>query len=287
MKKRTGVALRSGSLTELVAETLKLEPAEAERLVAQGAVYVQGKRARPGVTLRGGEALMAVLEEHGAAVPRVDAPPPQLEVVFEDARLIAVNKPAGVVAQPTPGRSGDSLLDLVSARLGHEAGLVHRLDKETSGLTVFGKTKDGTSELAQAFREGRAQKRYLAVTGEALPERGDIALPLSKDASRPGRWRASEKHQGIDAQTHFERLYAGQGFALVELTPKTGRTHQLRAHLRGIGFPIVGDKVYEGAPGPRCLLHAHVLEVLGLKLVAPLPPDLAAYFQKANVTPRT
>jgi 23S rRNA pseudouridine1911/1915/1917 synthase len=218
------------------------------------------------------------LEEGGRSVTAAAAPLLPIEVLFEDEALLAVNKPAGVVAQPTEGRVGGSLIDLARAHLKREPGLVHRLDRETSGVTVFGKTAEATAALAAEFREGRAKKRYLAVTAPGLPERGEIDLPLSKDPSRPGRWRASRAHQGIEALTRYVRLANDAEASRVELFPQTGRTHQLRAHLRGIGFPIRGDKLYGGAPDVRCLLHAQRLEVLGMSFEAPLPEDMQRWF---------
>ena len=277
MKRRTVVAT-AGRLDEVLARALAVPLTEALALIARGAVYLDGKRSQSAQTLvRDGQKLSAVLEEGGRAVTAPGAPPAPLVVIYEDAQWLVVDKPSGVVAQPTEGRVGDSLLDLARAYLKSEPGLVHRLDRETSGVTIFGKTAEATSALAEEFKEGRAKKRYLAVTGPGLPERGTIELPLSRDSSRPGRWRASSSHQGIEARTDFVRLSSGAEFSVVELFPQTGRTHQLRAHLTGIGFPIRGDKLYGGATGPRCLLHAHRLEVLGKRFEAPAPADLLPF----------
>lgn len=281
MKRRTFDSGDGGTVAAVVARGLGVPAAEAKALVGTGAVYVDGRRARDAdAAVRRGATLTVVLEEGGREVTQAPAKPPPLVVLFEDEDVIAVDKPAGVTAQPTPGRVGDSLVDLVSARLGHEAGLVHRLDKETSGVTVFGKHPAATSRLAAAFREGRAKKQYLAVTAPGLPASGRITLPLSKDPSRPGRWRASERANGVPAETHYTRLADG-AVSLVHLLPQTGRTHQLRAHLAGIGHPIVGDRLYGGASGPRCLLHAWKLELDGLSLVAPVPADLRAAVEAA------
>lgn len=277
---------------------LKVELGEQGlELIRRGAVYVDGRRLKElSATVKKGQTVMAVLEEGGVSSLSHAPKPPALEVVFEDSDLIAVNKHAGVTAQPTPSREGVSLLDLVTARLQKPAGLVHRLDKETSGITVFGKNDASTSALAAAFREGTAHKRYFAITGPGIPLRGTIDLPLSKDPSRPGRWRATTKANGIDALTDFQRLYEGR-FCIVVLFPKTGRTHQLRAHLTALGCPILGDSKYGGAPSlldwsaPRCLLHAYELTVPhprtgeAKRLRAPLPEDIAVFFRAANLDP--
>lgn len=277
MKRRTVIAT-AGRLDAVLAAALPVPLVEAQALISRGAVYLDGKRCQSAQTaVKAGQKLSAVLEEGGQPVTAVGAKQAPLVVIFEDEALLVVDKPAGVVAQPTEGRVGDSLIDLARYYLQAAPGLVHRLDRETSGVTIFGKTPEATSALAAEFREGRAKKRYLAVTAAGLPEKGEIDLPLSRDPSRPGRWRASKAFQGIDAVTQYVRLSAGEQFATVELFPLTGRTHQLRAHLAGIGFPIRGDKLYGGSPDVRCLLHAQRLELLGRTFEAPVPADLAPY----------
>jgi 23S rRNA pseudouridine1911/1915/1917 synthase len=303
MKRRTFQAegeLVGQSVVKALATRLGIPEAEARRLVEAGAVYLAGRRCRDdSARLRAGQVVAVVLEEGGRSPIEAPPPPPPLTLLFEDAELIAVDKPVGVTAQPTEGRVGDSLVDLVSARLGREAGLVHRLDRETSGVTIFGKTPSATTALAAAFREGRARKRYLAATGPGLPASGTVDLPLSKDPTRPGRWRASRTANGVPALTDFRTLHAAQDFCLVELLPRTGRTHQLRAHLTSLGAPILGDRRYGGAeqagglPAPRCLLHAQALELAHprtsqpLRIEAPVPEDLRRFFELAGIAPPT
>jgi 23S rRNA pseudouridine1911/1915/1917 synthase len=246
-------------------------------MLERGAVYVDGKRVTEGRILNATSRVTMVLEESGAPTDVPVSKGPAVTTLFEDVDVVVVDKPAGLPAQPTPG-GALSLLDVVSARLGFHVGLVHRLDRETSGVTIFGKHAQATSRLAAAFREGSAAKRYLAVTGPGLPEAGRITLPLSKDPSRPGRWRASDKANGLRAHTDFERLVGDPRFCVVALRPMTGRTHQLRAHLCGLGFPIVGDTLYGGsAEAPRCLLHAQVLTIDGKTYEAPVPEDMRRY----------
>jgi 23S rRNA pseudouridine1911/1915/1917 synthase len=282
MKRRSFTVDRPGPLAPQLALALSCSQGEALALVRRGATYVDGRRARgDAVVVAAGARVLVVLEEAGRAALEASAGAAPLAVVYEDGQVLAVDKPAGVTAQPTPGRVGDSLLDLASAYLGRPAGLVHRLDRETSGLTVFGKSREATSRLAREFREGRAVKQYLAAAAPGLPPEGVIALPLSRDPSRPGRWRASAQANGLSAETRFRRLFEGPVCG-VALFPRTGRTHQLRAHLAALGHSIVGDALYGGLPGPRCLLHARRLQVLGLELAAPLPEDFVALRQAAD-----
>lgn len=299
MKRRTfrvEGANQGRTLVEAVEAELGLPVADARRLVEVGAVYVAGRRARDGaVRLQPEQVVTVVLEEAGQSPLEAAKPAAPLRVLFEDADVIAVDKPAGLNAQPTEGRVGASLVDLVGEHLGRPAGLVHRLDRETSGVTVFGKSAPATSALAESFREGTARKRYLAATGPGLPAAGTVDLPLSKDPSRPGRWRATRAANGVPAWTDYRTLFASDAFCLVELLPRTGRTHQLRAHLTALGAPILGDARYGGAgsagghAAPRCLLHAHALE-LGhprtgrpMRWEAEVPEDLRAFFVAAGV----
>lgn len=260
MKRRTFEVEASAPLSQTLVAELKEPLSAVTRRVQAGAVYVDGRRVKdPATVVKPGSRVSVVLEAAGASSAQTRAPSLfTLEVLFEDDAVLVVNKPAGLPAQPTPDGE-ESLLDLASKHLGRAAGLVHRLDRETSGVTVFGKTKAATSALAAAFREGRAKKTYLAVVGPGVPERGVIDTPLQKDPSRPGRWRALDTGNGLPAVTRYERLSSGPT-CLVRLFPETGRTHQLRAHLASLGFPIIGDALYGGAPGARCLLHAQRLD---------------------------
>ena len=292
MKRRSFQVPSAGTLAQVLQPTLG---GEAAAWVQRGAVYVDGRRQRRAdVPVRVGQVVSVVLEEGGVSALAPAAPAPSLRVLAEDAEVLAVDKPAGITAQPTEGRAGDSLVDLAGAYLGHGAGLVHRLDRETSGVTVFGKTPAATTALTAAFREGTARKRYLAVTGPGLPPAGVIDLPLSKDPSRPGRFRASRTANGVQALTRYERLSDGL-FCVVALYPETGRTHQLRAHLTALGCPIAGDARYGGPPtldgiaAGRCLLHAERLSLPHprtgerVEYVSPVPEDLARFLARAGI----
>jgi 23S rRNA pseudouridine1911/1915/1917 synthase len=295
LKRRTFQNGREGLLQEVVATGLGLPIPQARSLIERGAVYVRGRRQRtPTQPIPAGVPIQVVLEEAGRSALTPPVPAPPLRVLFEDESLLVVDKPAGLPAQPTPG-GAMSLLDQATDFLGRPAGLVHRLDRDTTGVTLFGKTSEATSALARAFRTGQVRKQYLAVTGPMLAAEGLCTLALARDPSRPGRWRTAASGSGVTAETRYRRLGGTEQFALAALWPRTGRTHQLRAHLAGLGAPIVGDRLYGGqpslgeAPVHRVLLHAHLLGLSAwgsrgpLSFEAPPPEDLRRWFDVAGV----
>jgi 23S rRNA pseudouridine1911/1915/1917 synthase len=271
---------RAGSLTR----------GEARRLIDRGGVWVDGRRVKVASRqLRAGQSVTAVLQEGGRpADVALPAFGPE-RVLYEDDQLIAVDKPAFIPAQATLATDRGSLVSLVSKLIGQPAGLVHRLDLETSGVTVFCKGREATSALAAAFRERRARKRYLAVAWGALPDVGRVDLPLGRDPSRKGRFLA-QLGARLPAATGFEVLGRRGMLVAVTLEPETGRTHQIRAHLKALGAPVVGDKLYGGPVEietngarigvKRVLLHAWGLELMSpasgkaIRVAAPIPADL-------------
>jgi 23S rRNA pseudouridine1911/1915/1917 synthase len=296
VKRRAFPAAEPGALAEVVARGLGSSMEEARTLVSRGAVYLRGRRQRDAaLSVAAGTEVLVVLEEGGrsSTAPLTAGPP--LRVLHEDNQVLAVDKPAGLPAQPTPG-GVTSLLHLASTHLGREAGLVHRLDRDTTGVMILGKSPAATSALAASFRTGVARKQYLAVTMPGLPDAGTCTLQLARDRRRPGRWLARTR-DGLEAETRFRRLGAAADLALAALWPRTGRTHQIRAHLAALGAPIAGDRLY-GGPAElrgeqiaRSLLHAHVLLLphprngAPLRLVAPLPADMVPWFAALGVLP--
>jgi len=277
-------------LDRFVAKRGNIARCEARRLLDRGAVWVDGKRvkiaSRP---VNKGQRVLVVIEESGRGEPQKVALGDE-RILFEDAHLIAVDKPAFVPAQATLASDQNSLVAIVSERIGRPAGLVHRLDLETTGVTVFGKTRPATSALAACFQERTAHKRYLCVAWGSLPDEGRTEAALSPDVRRWGRFRVRENGK-LTAATGFHVLGRKGSLLLVEAFPETGRTHQIRVHLAHLGAPLVGDSLYGGPSsleGPegavkveRFLLHARSLELphpethAALRIEAPVPKDLA------------
>lgn len=217
------------------------------------------------------------------------APAEPFAILHEDEQVLAVAKPAGVASQPTLTGDVGTLPWLVARHLGRrtaEVATVHRLDRETSGVVVFGKTPTATRALAAAFREGTARKEYQAIVAGRLEGSGAIDAPLGPAPGRKGAYAV--RPDGAPARTRWEAVaHLGEEATLVRLLPETGRTHQLRVHLAHLGHPIVGDVRYggparAGAIEPkRFLLHARALALPHpsggtLALEAPFPADFSA-----------
>ncbi len=260
---------------------------EARRALDAGGVFLEGRRCKvAGRTVRSGQRVVVNLAEGGREAA-LALPLERARLLYADAELAAVDKPAGVPAQPTLTSDRGTLPELVSALLGAPVTLVHRLDRETSGVTVFARTAAAAAALSEAFRAGGPEKTYLALCARPpAPADGRVDAPLGKDPARAGLRRVDPG--GDAAATRYRTLRAGPGAALVEASPETGRTHQIRVHLAHLGAPLLGDARYGGPRRvgelaiPRVMLHARRLRLVHpatgapLVLEAPVPEDFAA-----------
>jgi 23S rRNA pseudouridine1911/1915/1917 synthase len=270
--------------------------AAAERLVEAGAVLVDGQAMAKSFRLQGGEQLRIEPQESGAGgLEPVDL---DLVIPFEDEHLLVVDKPAGLVTHPAPGVRAPTL---VHALLGHRIaggedperpGIVHRLDRDTSGLLVVAKEAAAHRKLQQLLRDRVIERRYRAlVHGRPPSRRGTIEAPIGRDPLDPARM-AVDGRAARAAVTHF-RLDDSLGrHSLLDVKLDTGRTHQIRVHLAAIGHPVVGDPLY-GRGGQelgldRQFLHAaelafpHPVTEEPLRFASPLPADLQAALERAK-----
>ncbi|MBI4182540.1 MAG: RluA family pseudouridine synthase [Proteobacteria bacterium] len=278
-----------------------------EKLLRTGQIRLEGGRARAGARLEAGQSVRLpprLPEEEGARPPPAPAAKPASRaeaealrrlVLYRDDDLIAIDKPAGLAVQggPRTGRHLDAMLDALRFGSAERPRLVHRLDRDTSGVLVLARSGAAAARLAALFRRRETVKTYLAVVvGVPRPRQGRIEIPLAK-AAAPGGTRETvraadgeEGEEGRRAVTLYRVLdAAGRRAALVELKPLTGRTHQLRAHMAAIGTPILGDGKYGGRgaflPGLAGRLHLHALAIelprqggRPLRLEAPVPRHL-------------
>ncbi len=276
-----------------------------QQLIADGVVLVNGRASKAGYMLRAGDDILvagiAGKESHSTARPM--ALP--LNIIYEDADILVVNKPAGLVVHPAPGHRDDTLVNALLAYLpdlgalnadspGVRAGIVHRLDKDTSGLLIVAKNERARLALIEQMKRHEIIKRYLAlVEGVVSLDKGSIDAPIGRDP-RHRQQMAITAVGSREARTHFRVLQRFSRHTLLLLQLETGRTHQIRLHLKAIGHPVVGDPIYgsgsviKRAPLKRQFLHAYQLQfrhpVTGqmLELEAPLPDDLGAVLEQKD-----
>jgi 23S rRNA pseudouridine1911/1915/1917 synthase len=318
----------------LVAQLEGVSRSRVQLLMEQGDVLVDGEAGKPSRKLRGGERITVTGEPHPAPLKAVAEPIP-LEIVYEDEDLAVINKPAGMMVHAGSGQNEDarSRGTLVNALLyrfqalsttGGELrpGIVHRLDKNTSGLIVVAKNDRAHAALGAMFAGRRMKKTYIAlVHGSVARDKGTITAAVSRDPVRRTRMTTRPSEQGRSAVSHYEvvrRIASRFGkFTLVRVRIETGRTHQIRVHMASIGHPVVGDTLYGGAgrlteqvtsaraaraKNPpetlqlkRNFLHAAELEFAHpvtdknatgteMKLEAPLPEELTALLNRLEET---
>ena len=243
-----------------------LSRTRAQGLIAEGSVAVDSKPARASTRLSEGQSVRVTCSE--SLEPAVSAQPIQLDVVFEDDDVVVVDKPAGLAVHPGPGRSDWTLANAVLSRYPDVAGvgesdrpgIVHRLDMDTSGLIVIARNAHAHEDLSRQFKSREVEKGYLAlVEGSPDPAEAVIDAPIGRHPRQ--RQRMAVVEGGRDAITRFSVRERIGPYSYVHVTPKTGRTHQIRVHLASIGHPVVGDAAYGRAHEglSRHFLHAHSL----------------------------
>jgi 23S rRNA pseudouridine1911/1915/1917 synthase len=282
-------------LDRYVADQLPdLSRGTVQGLIESGRVRVDGQQRKPKFRMTPGEVVSVEIPS-----PRIDEilpDPIPLAIVYEDADVIVVDKPAGMVVHPAPGHPRGTLANALLAHVpaisvggSQRPGIVHRLDKDTSGLIVAAKTDRGRTALVTQWESRSVEKTYLAlVSGSLEDEEATIDAPIGRDPKN--RQRMAVTRSGRPAVTHFRVVERLPDTTLLEVSIETGRTHQIRVHLAFIGHPIVGDQVYgrERSTDPqleRQFLHARALEFRlpdgkALRLEAPLPQDLQAVLEE-------
>jgi 23S rRNA pseudouridine1911/1915/1917 synthase len=268
---------------------------EAERLLRDGRVLVDG-RARPkSFRLAGGETIAFELPERRPSGLRPEEL--DLRVAYEDVHLLVVDKPAGLVVHPSAGHARGTLVHgllgrgIAGGAESERPGIVHRLDRDTSGLLVVARDAETHRRLQRLIRRRELVREYLALArGRPRSWRGRIEAPIGRDRRDPARM-SLDTDRPRDAITHFEVAELLPEHALLRVRLETGRTHQIRVHLAAIGLPVAGDPVY-GRAGDlgleRQFLHAarlafaHPATGAPVDVESPLPPDLAAALERAR-----
>jgi len=267
--------------------------ARAERLIEGGDVLVDGVARPKSHRLAAGS--VVVFPERAPTEIDLEPAAIDVDVVWEDEHLMVVDKPAGLVVHPAPGTTGPTLVHALLGRVGGgektRPGIVHRLDRETSGLLVVARDDRTLGRLQGMLRRRKIERTYTAlVRGRPRSWRGTIEAPIGRDRRHPTRISLDTDHPR-DAVTHFEVAELLERHALLEVRLETGRTHQIRVHLEAIGLPVAGDPTYGHGPElglERQFLHASALSLAHpwtdepLMLSSPLPDDLCGALQRAR-----
>ncbi len=274
----------------------RLSRSQAKRLIEQGFVLVEGEESKPATKVGAGDEVRVTVPPAEAA--ELVAEPIPLDVLFEDEWLIAVNKPPGMVVHPAAGNWTGTLVHALMYHCGRlsefpaalRPGIVHRLDKDTSGVLVAAKENETHWRLAEQFAAREVEKEYRALVGGAMREdRLVVAARIERHPKERKRMRVSEG-SGREAETTFDVIERFDDATYLRALPKTGRTHQIRVHCAHVRHPVLGDSVYGrgkaarrlGLDVPRQMLHAYRLKVTHpatgrpLELTAPLPDDFKA-----------
>ena len=267
-------------LDRLAARRLDLSRSVVQRLIEDGLLLVEGAKRSSSYKVRSGERVETQM-------PATDLFPEQISVptVFEDEHLLVVDKPAGLVVHPGAGNPSGTLVNALLSRgiAGGEdplrPGVVHRLDRDTSGLMALAKGEPAYTRLVKMLSNREVRRIYRAiVVGDKLPPSGTVDAPVGRDPENPTLMAAGV---GKSAVTHFETLYESDEHTMLRVRPETGRTHQIRVHFAAIDHPVYADPLYGGAvEGHRLWLHAERLAfehpVTGepLEFASPIPGDL-------------
>ena len=247
---------------------MQFSRARLQKLIGEGYVLVNGTAARPALKLNAGDKLTVTIPPPPpSSLSPEDIP---LKIIYEDDDLLAIDKPAGLTVHPAPGHPSHTLVNAILSHFPHLAdmgdslrpGIVHRLDKDTSGVMLVAKNATAQAKLQEQFKSRAVEKTYLAlVKGHLAPERGMIEAPIGRHPSN--RKKMAVVSRGREARTMYQVVRYIGNYTLLEVKPETGRTHQIRVHLAAIGYPVMGDALY-GVKSPllsRQFLHAHRLKI--------------------------
>ncbi|MDP2731425.1 MAG: RluA family pseudouridine synthase [Dehalococcoidales bacterium] len=266
-----------------------LSRTQVQKLISQGYVRVNNRLAKAGLQLSIGDRL--TIAQPPPTGSSLQPEPIPLDILYEDDDLLVVDKPAGLTVHPAPGHPGHTLVNAVLSYLPglpdtgdrQRPGIVHRLDKDTSGVMVVAKNRAAHLNLANQFKARSVVKIYLVlVKGHPVQEDGIIEAPVGRHPRYRERMAVVAESRGRQAQTEYHVVNYIGGYTLLEVKPETGRTHQIRVHLAAVGYPVVGDKVY-GVKSPHLLRQFVHASGLGFKLpssgeyvefTSPLPQDL-------------
>lgn len=276
------------------------------RAIEKGLILVSGHRKKPAYRVKPGEVVCGTLASESQIASKPLAESIRLDLLHEDPWIVVVNKPAGMVVHPGAGNLKGTLLNALlyhfpSLDDAHcdappRGGIVHRLDKDTSGAIVVAKSRTAHEFLQKEFRLRRVEKRYVALaTGIITEPQGRIILPIGRHPIHRKRM-AVNTERARPAETHWRVVRQMAGYTLLDVGLKTGRTHQIRVHFRALGHPLAGDRVYgfrgkQSLGVPRQMLHAgtlgfrHPWSGKRVEFTAPLPGDMVEVLERLHRGP--
>ncbi|MEW6674622.1 MAG: RluA family pseudouridine synthase [Nitrospirota bacterium] len=273
-----------------IAEKTGITRSQIQKLIEKGDILVNGRSVKQNYKIKPGDEITLSLSEEGAGSPLIPEPIP-LEILYKDNYLVVVNKPAGMVVYPAAGHNRGTLMNALLYHCKRLAtvggplrpGVVHRLDKDTSGVMVVALNDEAYYNLVEQFKHKTINRRYIAlVYGDLKGDAGKILLPIGRSESDRKKMSTRVK-KGKEAVTRWRVLERFGNATLIEARLDTGRTHQIRVHFASTGHPVLGDRTYgrKTLTFPRQMLHAELLgfihPVTGeyLEFSSPIPSDMA------------
>ncbi|MGH2507177.1 MAG: RluA family pseudouridine synthase [Ktedonobacteraceae bacterium] len=280
----------------------ELSRTHIQQLIIEGAIQVNGRPSKPGYALRTGDEVLIATTTSTASTSHVKPQALPLDIVYEDTDLLIINKAPGIVVHPAPGHSEDTLVNallayypaLQTSDAEQRPGIVHRLDRDTSGLIIVAKNTRAQAVLVGQLQRHEITKHYIAlVEGVVSLDQGSIDAPIGRDP-RHRQQMTITTIGSREARTHFQVTERFARHTLLRLQLETGRTHQIRVHLKAIGHPVVGDPTYgsgnvlRGSSLKRQFLHAshlqftHPISAAPLEFESPLPTDLQSVLERKH-----
>lgn len=272
-----------------LAAKLEISRSKIKKAIKEGKILVNGRPTKPSHILKPGEVISIEIEESPESPEPADV---SFRIIYEDSQIIAVDKPSGLTVHPAPGVREPTLVnglikirpEIAGVGSNERPGIVHRLDKDTSGIMLVAKTEEAYQKLQRQFANRLVHKSYIAIVEGHPPSEGDIPLSIGRDPHHKGKFSVGA-YSTRKALTIYRKIGEIGDYSVILACPFTGRTHQIRVHLSFIGYPIAGDPVYgkKGGPVGRLALHAYCITFIHpekgerMELCSEIPPEFKAF----------
>lgn len=281
-----------------IAERTELTRTRIQQLIKDGDISVNNKKSKPSYKVEKNDIIEIVIPEE----KEIDLVPENINIniLYEDSDIAVIDKKAGIVVHPSHGHESGTLVNAVMYHIKDlsgingeiRPGIVHRLDKDTSGLLIIAKNDTAHLKLSEMFSNNSIRKTYITILkGKINRDSGEIETLIGRDPNDRKKM-AVVKSNGKTAITHFQVLDKNEKYSLVKVNIKTGRTHQIRVHMKYLGYPVLGDSVYgrDNKTADRQMLHAYKLEFIHpvtqkrMEIISELPEDFKEVLKKTGLT---